>query len=48
VIEVRDLIEGIMPEDSSPLPDFREAYEVQRVIDAIIDSSRRGTWSAID
>ncbi|MDX2380397.1 MAG: Gfo/Idh/MocA family oxidoreductase [Acidimicrobiia bacterium] len=47
-IEVRDLIAGVVLEDSSPWPDFREAYEVQRVIDAIIDSSRSGTWAAID
>ena len=46
-IEVRDLIEGIASDDGSPWPDFREAWEVQRVIDAIIESDRRGTSVAI-
>lgn len=43
-IEVRDLVEGIMSPDGGPWPDFREALEVQRVIDAIIESDRRGGW----
>ena len=46
-IEVRDLIDGVALPDRTPWPDFREAWEVQRVIDAIIASDRRGGWTAI-
>jgi predicted dehydrogenase len=46
-IEVRDLIEGIAAVDSAPWPDFREAWEVQRVIDAIIESDRSRAWATI-
>ena len=41
-IEVRDLVDGIAAPDAAPWPDFREAWEVQRVIDAIIESDRSG------
>ena len=47
-IEIRDLIEGIHSPGGAPWPDFREAYEVQRVIDAIIESDRRGAWFDVD
>ena len=43
-IEVRDLIEGLVSSTSDPWPDFREGWEVQRVVDAIIESDREGTW----
>ncbi len=46
-IEIKDLVEGIVSGESAPAPDFREAYEVQRVIDAMIESSRRDTWTDI-
>ena len=41
-IEARDLVDGIAAPDAAPWPDFREAWEVQRVIDAIIESDRSG------
>ncbi|MDH3753997.1 MAG: Gfo/Idh/MocA family oxidoreductase [Acidimicrobiia bacterium] len=47
-IEVRDLVEGIASPDGRPWPDFREAWEVQRVIDAIIASDGRGAWFDVD
>ncbi len=47
-IEVRDLVEGLAATDGSPWPDFREAWEVQRVIDAIVESDREGTWFAVE
>jgi predicted dehydrogenase len=28
-------------------PDFREAYEIQRVVDAILRSSRERRWVAV-
>jgi len=43
-IEVRNLVEGIASTDGAPWPDFREAWEVQRVIDAVIESDRRQGW----
>ncbi|GGX65092.1 Gfo/Idh/MocA family protein [Saccharospirillum salsuginis] len=42
-IEVRDLVEGIV--NDRPLwPDFRAAFEVNRVIDAIEQSHAEGRW----
>lgn len=43
-IEVRDLVEGIAAPDAAPWPDFAEAWEIQRVIDAVVASDRRGGW----
>ncbi len=47
-IEVRDLIEGLTADGQAPWPDFREGWEVQRVIDAIIESDRSNGWCRID
>jgi len=47
VIEVRDLIEGLVASDARPWPDFREAWQVQRVIDAISASGRERRWVPI-
>lgn len=47
VIEVRDLLDGLVESNQPPWPDFREAWEVQRVVDAIIASSRTGEWSPV-
>ena len=44
VIEVRDLIEGLVADDAPPWPDFHEAWQVQRVIDAISASGREHRW----
>ena len=44
VIEVRDLIEGLVGGDAKPWPDFHEAWQVQRVIDAISASGREDRW----
>lgn len=46
-IEVRDLIAGIAAVDGAPWPDFREAWEVQRVIDALIESDRSRAWASV-
>lgn len=43
VIEVRDLVEGLAA-DRPLWPDFRAAYEVNRVIDAIEQSHAEGRW----
>jgi predicted dehydrogenase len=41
--EVHDLIRAIV--DGHPVwPDFREGYEVERVIDAIEEGSATGQW----
>ncbi len=44
VIEVRDLIEGIAGGGPAPWPDFREGYEVQRVVDAAAMSHAQRAW----
>ena len=44
VIEVRDLIEGLVAAEARPWPDFNEAWQVQRVIDAISASGREHRW----
>ena len=45
-IEVRGLIVGLAG-GPPPSPDFREAWEIQRVVDAIVRSSREGRWVKI-
>jgi predicted dehydrogenase len=47
-IEVRDLVEGLVAADGRPWPDFHEGWEVQRVIDAIIESDRSDGWYRTD
>lgn len=47
VIEVRDLLLGAAG-GPAPWPDFREAWEVQRIVDAILRSSREQRWVRID
>jgi predicted dehydrogenase len=42
-IEVRALIVGLA-DGPPPRPDFREAWEVQRVVDAIVRSARERRW----
>jgi predicted dehydrogenase len=44
VIEVRDLLQGIAGTAAAPWPDFREGYEVQRVVDAVATSHARRGW----
>ena len=46
-IEVRDLVEGMVGDKGSPWPDFLEAWEVQRVVEAIVHSSRNGAWAKV-
>jgi predicted dehydrogenase len=46
-IEVRGLIEGLIGAPA-PAPDFREAWEIQRVVDAIVRSSRERRWVRIE
>jgi predicted dehydrogenase len=45
-IEVRDLLLGLAGQ-SPPWPDFREAWQVQRVVDAVVASATEGRWVAI-
>ena len=47
VIEVRDLVEGMVADNGSPWPDFREAWEVQRVVEAVVQSSGKGAWATV-
>lgn len=47
-IEVKDLIEGLVGAGPAPWPDFREAWEVQRVVDGIAESDRGGGPVAIE
>ena len=45
-IEVRDLILGLAG-GAGPWPDFQEAWEVQRVVDAALRSATEGRWVEI-
>nr|WP_240457828.1 hypothetical protein [Halomonas socia] len=46
IIEIRDLVEGIV--GGRPLyPDFREAWRVNRIIDAIEVSHYEGCWVGV-
>src|SRR5262245_16967531 len=47
VIEVRDLLLAVA-EKRKAWPDFREAWEIQRVIDAVIRSHARRRWIRIE
>ena len=42
-IEIRDVLLAVAG-GPAPLADFREAYEVQRVVDAALLSSRERRW----
>ncbi|MGF1474869.1 MAG: Gfo/Idh/MocA family protein [Geminicoccaceae bacterium] len=42
-IEVREMVDALAT-GQNPWPDFREAYEVQKVVDAILASSRERAW----
>jgi predicted dehydrogenase len=49
-IEVKDIVQALA-DGGRFMPDFREAYEVQRVVDAILQSARAQRWvdvSSID
>ncbi|MBS9405157.1 Gfo/Idh/MocA family oxidoreductase [Halomonas sp. TRM85114] len=46
IIEIRDLVEGIVS-DKPLYPDFREAWRVNRMIDAIETSNIEGSWVAV-
>jgi len=43
-MEIRDLIVGLTAKREGPWPDFAEGWEVQRVVDTIIESDRAGRW----
>lgn len=47
IIEIRDLVEGIVA-DRPLYPDFREAWRINRLIEAIEDSHARGGWVALN
>ena len=46
-IEVKDIALA-MADGPTFRPDFREAYEIQRVVDAVLLSARERRWVAID
>jgi len=46
-IEIRDLLLGLDPTRPAPWPDFNEAWQVQRVVDAIFRSDTTRTWVSI-
>jgi predicted dehydrogenase len=46
-IEIRDLLVGMEPGSEPPWPDFAEAWQVQRVVDAMIRSDKTGGWVPI-
>ena len=46
VIEVKTLIDAITG-NGKPFPDFREAYEVERVVDAVRLSSEESRWVSL-
>jgi predicted dehydrogenase len=46
VIEVKTLIDAITG-NGKPFPDFREAYEVERVVDAVRLSSAESRWVSL-
>ena len=41
--QVADFLEGLAT-GKAAMPDFREAYQTQLVLDAILDSAKGGTW----
>jgi predicted dehydrogenase len=47
-IEIRDLLTGLDPDRPAPWPDFREAWQVQRVVDAMVESDETGRWVSIE
>lgn len=47
IVEVRDLVDGILA-DRPMWPDFRAAYEVNRVLDAVELSHAQGRWVNIN
>ncbi|MFO1056202.1 MAG: Gfo/Idh/MocA family oxidoreductase [Dongiaceae bacterium] len=47
VIEVRDLLVGLAG-GPAPWPDFREGWEVQKVVDAVLRSARERRWVMVD
>ena len=47
IIEVATMLQALAA-GGSPWPDFREAWQVQRVVDAVIRSADEGHWVAID
>lgn len=47
IIEVATMLQALAA-GQTPWPDFREAWQVQRVVDAVIRSANDGRWVAID
>lgn len=43
-IEIRDLMVGLDPAQPPPWPDFKEGWQVQRVVDAMIRSDQSRGW----
>lgn len=41
--QVADFLEGLAT-GKPAMPDFRDAYRTQLVLDAILDSAKGGTW----
>jgi len=47
-IEVAEIVRSLCGQGQRPVPDFREAAEIQAVIDAMLMSARTGTWVSVD
>ena len=47
-IEIRDLLVGLDPANPAPWPDFEEAWQVQRTVDAILRSATTRSWVELD
>jgi predicted dehydrogenase len=46
-IEVKEVVTALL-DGRRYAPDFREAYEIQRVVDAILLSGRERRWVRVD
>ncbi|HWL71779.1 MAG TPA: hypothetical protein VNS22_25835, partial [Geminicoccus sp.] len=47
-IEVAEIVRSLCGQGQQLVPDFREAAEIQAVIDAMLMSARTGTWVSVD
>jgi predicted dehydrogenase len=47
-IEVAEIVRSLTGTDPQRVPDFREAAEIQAVVDSILLSARTGAWVSVD
>lgn len=48
VIEVKALLDGIDGDENALYPDFRAGYEIERLIDALVQSAEDRCWVTVD